>query len=586
MFSRAKGRSNSGPATDRETLDVTNDPSPHARTDFRIYAHPLNGPRSSSPPKYLKVWTRYQKQPEFTRLFLAQELLGPDRPQEHLSAYETTGAKASSGTSRQSRAIWSLVLSRSGRFLAAAGQNTRIHVWTVISSAADRQAHEVEEDIRNDQYPTRLNAPVFKTQASQTFDGHTGSVVDLSWSKNDFLLSTSMDKSVRLWHISRNECLCCFKHSDFVTSVEFHPRDDRFFLAGSLEGKLRLWAIPDKSVAFETHTNEMITAVAFTPDGKYALVGLFNGRCVIYSTDGLKIVSQIVVRAQDQVRVRSSHKRVKITGIDSMFLPPENPYSSTGSLKLLVTSNDSCIRLYNFRDRALEAQFRGNEVLTSQIRATFSSDGRYVICGSEDRHTYIWPMIFPEGRSSFSGTRSTNPLVGARDRDGDRRNVEVFEAHNAVVTNAIMASVRTKQTLDGAGDSLYDLCNPPTTSQLATNSLSPAQGGSMSTHKTRNGHRRNNSASSHRSSSMQSSISNFDKSSRKPRAGEQNDEYSNYLAHSSHPNGNIIITSDTNGIVRVSRQDCAYYKQNLEPVFGEPLRLQESPTSLSPDAAL
>lgn len=36
-----------------------------------------------------------------------------------------------------------------------------------------------------------------------------------------------MDKTVRLWHVSRSECLCAFQHLDFVTSIAFHPKDDR-----------------------------------------------------------------------------------------------------------------------------------------------------------------------------------------------------------------------------------------------------------------------------------------------------------------------------------------------------------------------
>ncbi len=36
-----------------------------------------------------------------------------------------------------------------------------------------------------------------------------------------------MDKTVRLWHISRRECLCCFQHIDFVTALAFHPRNDQ-----------------------------------------------------------------------------------------------------------------------------------------------------------------------------------------------------------------------------------------------------------------------------------------------------------------------------------------------------------------------
>lgn len=75
-----------------------------------------------------------------------------------------------------------------------------------------------------------------------------------------------MDKTVRLWHISRKECLCCFQHIEFVTAIAFHPRDDRYFLSGSLDGKLRLWNIPDKKVAVWNEVegqSKLITAANF-----------------------------------------------------------------------------------------------------------------------------------------------------------------------------------------------------------------------------------------------------------------------------------------------------------------------------------
>lgn len=192
-----------------------------------------------------------------------------------------------------------------------------------------------------------------------------------------------MDKTVRLWHISRKECLCCFQHSDFVTAIVFHPRDDRFFLAGSLDSKLRLWSIPDKSVAFWNELPDLITAVAFTPDGRMAIAGCLSGLCLFYETEGL--------RYHAQVHVRSSHGRnakgSKITGIETITFPPDDP---NGDVKLLITSNDSRVRMYNARDKSLELKFKGNENTSSQIHATFSDDAQYVISGSEDRRVYIW----------------------------------------------------------------------------------------------------------------------------------------------------------------------------------------------------
>lgn len=132
-----------------------------------------------------------------------------------------------------------------------------------------------------------------------TYYGHTADLLDVSWSKNYFILSSSMDKTVRLWHMSRKECLCCFQHIDFVTAIAFHPKDDRYFLSGSLDGKLRLWNIPDKKVALWNEVDgstKLITAANFCQNGRFAVVGTYDGRCVFYSTELLKYFTQIHVR--------------------------------------------------------------------------------------------------------------------------------------------------------------------------------------------------------------------------------------------------------------------------------------------------
>jgi WD40 repeat protein len=52
------------------------------------------------------------------------------------------------------------------------------------------------------------------------FDGHGHDILDLAWSKNNFILSSSMDATVRLWHLSTTKCLRIFVHDDFVTAVD------------------------------------------------------------------------------------------------------------------------------------------------------------------------------------------------------------------------------------------------------------------------------------------------------------------------------------------------------------------------------
>jgi WD40 repeat protein len=328
-----------------------------------------------------------------------------------------------------------------------------------------------------------------------------------------------MDKTVRLWHISRPECLCCFQHSDFVTSIQFHPRDDRFFLAGSLDTKLRLWSIPDKSVAFVTAVPDMVTAVAFTPDGRYSIAGCLNGMLNIYDTEGLKVSSQIHVRS---ARGRNA-KGSKITGIDTMMVPRDDPQ---GNIKLLVTSNDSRIRMYDFRDRSLEAKFRGNENTCSQIRATFTDDGKHIICGSEDRRAYVWS-------------------IGSVEGDSDKRAVEVFETQSAMVTAAITAPTQTKQALALSEDPIFDLCNPPPVALLGPESADSQKEAASSKG---NGNIHKRSASAPRLSII----------------SKMAHESPSYLARSKHPDGDIIVIADYSGKVKILRQDCAYHRRRYE----------------------
>ncbi|XP_062039820.1 WD repeat-containing protein 44 [Lepus europaeus] len=337
-------------------------------------------------------------------------------------------------------AVWTMKFSHCGRLLASAGQDNVVRIWA-LKNAFDyfnnmRMKYNTEgrvspspsqESLNSSKSDTDTgvcsgteedtddkNAP-FRQRPFCKYKGHTADLLDLSWSKNYFLLSSSMDKTVRLWHISRRECLCCFQHIDFVTAIAFHPRDDRYFLSGSLDGKLRLWNIPDKKVALWNEVDgqtKLITAANFCQNGKYAVIGTYDGRCIFYDTEHLKYHTQIHVRS---TRGRNKVGR-KITGIEP--LPGEN--------KILVTSNDSRIRLYDLRDLSLSMKYKGYVNSSSQIKASFSHDFTYLVSGSEDKYVYIWSTY--HDLSKFTSVR--------RDRNDFW---EGIKAHNAVVTSAIFA---------------------------------------------------------------------------------------------------------------------------------------------------
>lgn len=108
----------------------------------------------------------------------------------------------------------------------------------------------------------------------KTLSGHKSDVVDLSFgpsppasssdgddARTPLLISASIDKTVRLWSLQRprisiasepssstsppanRSCLGVFAHPDFVTSCCFHPFDEKLFITGAFDKKLRVWNI-------------------------------------------------------------------------------------------------------------------------------------------------------------------------------------------------------------------------------------------------------------------------------------------------------------------------------------------------------
>ncbi|XP_062222643.1 uncharacterized protein LOC133921681 [Phragmites australis] len=318
-----------------------------------------------------------------------------------------------------SGSIWGIKFTPDGRYLASAGEDCVIHVWEVVEFERVGKEREAEENevcnsfvamvcnesskpmvssaatvdshwekklrakvLRNGRLVSsdRLMVPGYVFSLSEkpviTFTGHSEDVLDLCWSKSQYLLSSSMDKTVRLWHMSSTYCLKIFSHSDYVTCIQFNPVDDRYFISGSLDEKVRIWSIPKREIVDWVDLHEMVTAACYTPDGKGALIGSHKGSCHLYDTSDDMLCYKKQIDLQNKKR-KSSQK--KITGFQ--FVPGS-------SSKVIITSADSRIRVLDGFE--LVHRFKGFRNTSSQISACLAGNGRYIISASEDSHVYIW----------------------------------------------------------------------------------------------------------------------------------------------------------------------------------------------------
>lgn len=286
--------------------------------------------------------------------------------------------------------IWAAKFSKSGKYLATAGQDGVVAVWLVDQNRRSDGGHGPDDDDDEEGGPSSSRdksgegeegygevpgvihgVPVLKTTPYRLYRGHKKDVLDIAWSNSNFLFSASMDKSVRLWHVSVGDCLKVFRHNDFVTSIDVHPKNEALFISGSIDGKVRLWNVPETRVVSWQDIHDMVTAVAFSKDGSRAVVGSMRGKCWFYSltnSNALEYEAQLDVKNK-----RGQHARgKKITGLT--FAPKMFPNA------LLITSNDSRIRLFD--GYTLRFKYKGHSNKSTQIKASFSPKGNFIICGS------------------------------------------------------------------------------------------------------------------------------------------------------------------------------------------------------------
>ncbi|PWZ28628.1 WD repeat-containing protein 44 [Zea mays] len=302
--------------------------------------------------------------------------------------------------------IWSIKFSPDGRYLASAGEDCIIHVWEVLEFKRAGKEREVKE---NGVY-NPLVAMVY-SESSETMVA-SGAPSGSHWEKKlrskgiqrmcwisagpnlslslhqikEVLLSSSMDKTVRLWHMSSTYCLKTFSHTDYVTCIQFNPVDDRYFISGSLDEKVRIWSIPKREIVDWVDLHEMVTAACYTPDGKGALIGSHKGscHCMIHLFVPGDSSMVIITSADSRIRVLDGFElvhRLKLVPVDR----------SNGHIVCFPVHVTLCLLL---RKGIIAQVFvfysAGFRNTSSQISACLAGNGRYIISASEDSRVYIW----------------------------------------------------------------------------------------------------------------------------------------------------------------------------------------------------
>lgn len=261
--------------------------------------------------------------------------------------------------------------------------------------------------------------------------GHSGPVYGLSFSPdNKYLISSSEDKTARLWSLDTYTALVSYKgHNQPVWDVKFSPFG-HYFATASHDQTARLWATDHiyPLRIFAGHIND-VDCVEFHPNSNYIFTG---------SSD--KTARMWDVQTGNAVRIFMGHTNA----INCMAVSPDGRWLATAG-------EDTVINLWDAGSGRRLKSMRGHG-RSSIYSLAFSRDGAVLVSGASDNTVRVWdvkrntndagPLPEPMNGESMNGSTSVTSSAGS----DAKKPAERVSRKEIVATSDHMTAYFTKKT--------------------------------------------------------------------------------------------------------------------------------------------
>ena len=264
---------------------------------------------------------------------------------------------------------WVLKFSPDCNYLALAGESPIILMFHIYKKCSERN-------------PDILEMPI-------QYSGHNQSIINIVWEfDSQSFLSCSADCLVLLWRTGHTIPIKQFIHCNIVTCIGFYPIDSNIFFTGCLDKKVCLWSINEEKIDNTYQVQGLITAGSYSPNGLLLALGMSNGGCIFYEVHHNVLTYLTQIHCKNRTGFKSSGK--KVTGIEYQ----DDQY-------VLISTNDSRIRLYNLTDFRIIQKYKGGISEQYPIRCTFSHNFIHIIRGSEDGKVFVWNTFKAETKKKW-----------------------------------------------------------------------------------------------------------------------------------------------------------------------------------------
>ncbi len=212
-----------------------------------------------------------------------------------------------------------------------------------------------------------LQAAVYAVRERNRFEGHTASIISVSFSPDGQRIATaSADTTVKFWNIHGEQLQPSLQgHSNTVTSVSFSP-DGKTFATASWDNTVKLWSHEGKKLqTFRGHTGR-VYSVSFSPDGRKIATASADKTAKLWNLNG------------KELQTFKGH----IAKVYSVSFSPDGR-------KIATASADKTAKLWNLNGKELQT-LKGH---TNWVwKVSFSPDGQTIATASADKTAKLWNL--------------------------------------------------------------------------------------------------------------------------------------------------------------------------------------------------